>query len=119
MKLESMIIEAMECYDNGTTVIAPITLDMMAAVGTTEQDLEDIAAFVGQIEGVKNAVTLRELHPGECKLSVRTDRDLNASYVCALLGGGGHAAAAGCTIFATVEEAKKAILGAIRAVQNG
>lgn len=119
LKLEGMIVEALECYDGGATVIAPITLGMRAAVRATEEDLEDISAFVGQIEGVKTAVTLRELHPGECKLSVRTGRDLNASDICALLGGGGHAAAGGCTVYGTVEKAKEAILGAIRSVQNG
>jgi len=119
LKLESMIVEALECYDNNTTVIAPVTLEMMDAVSATESDVEDISAFVALIEGVKNAVTLRQLRPGECKLSLRTDRDLNASDVCALLGGGGHAAAAGCTITGTVEQAKAAIVQAIRTVQHG
>ena len=62
-------------------------------------------------------ITIRELAEGGCKLSVRTSGGLNASRVCALLGGGGHAAAAGCTIPGTVAEAKTAILGAIRKVQ--
>ena len=62
-------------------------------------------------------MTIRELKDGACKLSVRTDATLNATKVCALLGGGGHAAAAGCTVPGTVEEAKAAILAAIRKVQ--
>jgi hypothetical protein len=88
LKMESMIVDGLKCYDDGELVIATVTLDMMNALGATEQDMEDISAFIGQIEGVKTAVTLRELHPGECKLSVRTGSDLNASDICALLGGG-------------------------------
>ena len=61
-------------------------------------------------------MTIRELKGGSCKLSVRTDETLNATKVCALLGGGGHAAA-GCTVPGTVEEAKAAIMDAIRKVQ--
>ena len=73
---------------------------------------------VGQLEGVHTAVTIRELKSGECKLSVRTAADLDASQVCALLGGGGHAAAAGCSVMGSVAQAKAAILNAIRQVRD-
>ena len=79
--------------------------------------MEDIAAFVGQLEGVHTAVTIREIQPGECKLSVRTGADLNASTVCALLGGGGHAAASGCTVMGSISDAKRAIVAAIEQVR--
>ena len=91
----------------------------MKALDAHEEDAEDIAAFAGQIEGVETAVTIRELRSGECKLSVRTSAGLNASAVCALLGGGGHAAAAGCSVVGTVADAKAAILDAIRQIQQG
>ena len=120
MKLESLIVAGMELHDQGTVAIAAVTLDMMASLGATERDLEDIAALVGQLEGVKTSVTIRELAPGKCKLSVRTDpNDLNASKVCALLGGGGHAAASGATVEGTVPHAKEAILAAIHQVKHG
>ena len=58
----------------------------------TEEDLEDISSFIGLLEGVDNAVTVRQLNPQECKISLRTDgKTLNASAVCAHFGGGGHA----------------------------
>ncbi len=57
--------------------------------------MEDIASFIGQLEGVDNAVTIRQLKLTECKISLRTDgKTLNASDVCAIHGGGGHPAAA-------------------------
>ena len=115
-----MLAAGMELRDNGETALVFLTLDMLAQVGAQERDIEDIAAFVGQVEGVKNGVTLRELRPGECKLSLRTDPgDLNASAVCALLGGGGHAAAAGATIPGTMEQARAAVLAAIERVRQG
>lgn len=120
MKLESMIIAGMELHDQGTVAIAAVTLDMMSSLGATERDVEDIAALVGQLEGVKTSVTIRELAPGKCKLSVRTDpNDLNASKVCALLGGGGHAAASGATVEGPVSHAKEVILAAIQQVKYG
>lgn len=119
LKIESMICENMELFDHGETAIGAVSLAMMAALDAKEEDVEDVAAFVGQVEGVGNAVTIRELRPGECKLSLRTSKGLNASTVCALLGGGGHAAASGCTVMGSVEDAKRAILAAIHQVQHG
>lgn len=119
LRVEARIMETMELHDEGQTALASITLDDCAQLHATEEDLEDIAAFTGQLEGVHTAVTIRELKRGECKLSVRTGDDLNASKVCGLLGGGGHAAAAGCTVKGSVAEAKKAILDAIEQVRHG
>ena len=118
LRLESMITQDMELFDNGAIAVAAVSLDMMKALDAREEDAEDIAAFAGQVEGVETAVTIRELRPGECKLSVRTAAGLNASAVCALLGGGGHAAAAGCSVAGSVADAKTAILAAIRQVQQ-
>ena len=118
LRLESMITQDMELFDNGAIAIAAVSLDMMKALDAREEDAEDIAAFAGQVEGVETAVTIRELRPGECKLSVRTSAGLNASAVCALLGGGGHAAAAGCSVAGSVADAKAAILAAIRQIQQ-
>lgn len=119
LKIESMLTAGMDLYDDGRTAVVSLTLDMLSQVGAREEDIDDISAFVGQIEGVKTGVTLRELRPGVCKISLRTDPgDLNASHVCAILGGGGHAAAAGATLEAGVEETKKAVLAAIEQCRN-
>lgn len=120
MRLESAILSTLELHSDGAIAIAAIPLELMASLDATERDAEDIAALVGQLEGVKTGVTIRELAPGTCKLSVRTDpSDLNASQVCALLGGGGHAAASGATVEGSVDEAKAAVLAAIHQVKDG
>ncbi|MEA4954898.1 MAG: DHH family phosphoesterase [Pseudoflavonifractor sp.] len=119
LRLEARIMETLELEDDGQIALASISLADLAKLNAREEDVEDIAAFVGQLEGVHTAVTIREIKPGECKLSVRTGADLNASHVCALLGGGGHAAASGCTITGSLGDAKLAILQAIRQVQRG
>ena len=114
MRLESLLLQGLYlCHDN-TVAVATLSLDVMAKAGATNDDTEDIAAFVGQLEGLRHSATIRELKPGECKISMRTNADyLDACAVCAHLGGGGHKAAAGCTVMGSVEEAKAAILQAI------
>jgi phosphoesterase RecJ-like protein len=118
LRLEGRIMETLELHDGGAIALASVTLADQEEIHTTQEDLDNISAFIGQLAGVQTAVTIQELHPGECKLSVRTGVELNASKVCALLGGGGHAAASGCTVMGTVAEAKAAIMGAIRTIQR-
>lgn len=119
LKLEAILMSGLELLQEGTLAIGAISLADMAAIEATEDDAEDIAAFIGQVEGVYNSVTIRELKSGECKLSVRTNPDkLNATKVCALLGGGGHVSASGCTVFGSVQQARDAIVEAILTVQN-
>ena len=92
----------------------------MESLGAREEDAEDIAAFLGQIEGVKVSATIREVENGECKISLRTDPDyLNASETCALLGGGGHKAASGCTVPGDAQTAQAAMREAILKVLHG
>ncbi|MDE6589901.1 MAG: phosphoesterase RecJ domain-containing protein, partial [Oscillospiraceae bacterium] len=114
MKLESLIFQNMHLYHEGTVAVALVPLSMMAEAGATSEDTSDLAAFVGQIEGVLHTATIREHEGGECRISVRTRADLlNATRVCARLGGGGHKAASGCTVKGTIAEAEAAILAAI------
>lgn len=116
MKLESLIIEHMHLYHQGTVAVAPVSLELIAQAGATLEDTDDIAGFLGQLKGVLHTATIREHKGGECRVSVRTRADLlNATRVCARLGGGGHRAASGCTVKGTVEEAERAILAAIDA----
>ncbi len=118
LRLESALIAGMELFDGGTVAVVAVTLELMASLQATERDAEDIAALAGQLEGVKTSVTLREMAGGRCKLSLRTDpADLDAGKVCALLGGGGHAAAAGASMDGTVQETKDAVLAAIHQVK--
>ncbi len=120
MQVESRLVQEMELFQDGTLVFAYVTRALIAELQVSEQDLEDIAAFIGQLEGVEHAVTVRELAEGNCKISFRTnERLLNASEVCAYFGGGGHAAASGCTILATPKEARTQMLAAIERVQHG
>ena len=112
-----MLTAGMELRDGGTTALVFLTRQMIDEVGASERDMDDVSAFVGQIEGVKNGVTLKETSDGHVKISLRTDPgDLNASEVCALLGGGGHAAAAGAMREGSMEAVRQAVIDAMEQV---
>ena len=117
LRLESLLLSSMEFHDGGAIAIAGLSRAMMEEAQAGEADAEDMAAFAGQIQGVRISATLRELASDRTKVSLRTDESLNATRTCALLGGGGHAAAAGATVDLPLAEARRAVLDAIRAVQ--
>lgn len=120
LQLESLLTAGMELLDEGQLAIVTLTLDMISQVGAKEEDLDDISAFVGGVEGVHTGVTIRELRPGVCKISLRTEPgELNASAVCGKLGGGGHAAAAGATVEGDPAYTRQVLVQAIRQVQAG
>lgn len=111
--LEGDMLANMEFYDGGRVVVLKVPVSLMKRVGADETDAEDLSSLGGQIEGVDCAVTMRELGPDVWKFSVRTGARINASAVCARLGGGGHAAAAGCTLEGSLGDAKRRMLSAI------
>lgn len=113
LQLESALIRTCEFHDQNRVAVLSVPISLMESVQATESDAEDLSALGGQIEGVDCAITMRELRPDVWKMSVRTGSRVNATKVCQLLGGGGHAAAAGCTVEAPWQEAKQKILEAV------
>ena len=116
MQLEAAMLREAEFYDKGRIVFMSVPLSLMESLSATESDAEELSSLGGQIEGVDCAVTARELKPDEWKISLRTGERVNATKVCQLYGGGGHAAAAGCTIEAPLEEVRRRMLSGIAQV---
>lgn len=113
LQLEADMLGRMEFCDRGRVVLLFAPMSLMERIQATESDAEDLSNLGAQIEGTDCAITFRELSAGEWKLSVRTGPRVNATNVCRELGGGGHAAAAGCTVKAPLEEVKRRILDAV------
>lgn len=113
LRLEAALTEGVEFFAKGAVGITTITNHLMESIGATDDDVDDISGFARGMEGVEIGVMLRELREGGVKISLRTGENHNASDICAILGGGGHKAAAGATVYGTVREAKEKILEAI------
>ena len=113
LALEADMLSNMEFFDRGRVVFLYVPMALIERIEATESDAEELSSLGAQIEGTDCAVTFRELRPDVWKLSVRTGERVNATNVCRMLGGGGHAAAAGCTVEAPLAEVKTQILRAI------
>ncbi len=118
--VEAELLGGAEFFHGGRGVFLVAPLSMVERFGATENDLDDISSLAGIIEGVDCGAVLRELKPGEWKLSLRTGATgrVNATRVCNLLGGGGHAMAAGATLRGTLEQVKEQVLSAVDQVKR-
>ena len=116
LKMEAHMAAHMELYDNDRVVVMTIPLRLREEMHATEADIEELSSLAALVEGTDCAITLRELRPGTIKVSLRTGPRVNATEVCARLGGGGHRAAAGATVNGTMDEVKLAVLGAVEEV---
>ena len=119
LALEADLLSNMEFFHEGKGVFMTVPLSLMERVGASENDAEDLSALANLVEGVDCGAVLRELKPGEWKLSLRTGAEgrVNATEACRLLGGGGHAMAAGATVAGTLPEVKAKVLAAVDAVK--
>ena len=114
LRMEAKLTETMEFYADGTVGVCVMPKRLLAEFSATEDDLDSISGFARSIEGVRIGVMIREVEDGLGKISLRTEAPYDAAKICGLLGGGGHAAAAGASVPGGVEGAKAAILQALR-----
>lgn len=118
IKLQQRLLGSMEFFDGGALAVGAISLADLAEFQASQGDSEELASWANKIQGVRASATLRQLEERVWKVSLRTDGSLNATRVCALLGGGGHAAAAGASMYDVDEaQARRRVLEAVRAVQ--
>lgn len=115
IKMERMIYDTMEFYAGGKCAVIYTTLAMQKALGAGDDEMEGLANIPRQVEGVKIGVTMREKEGGVFKISVRTNDGINAAEFCKQFGGGGHPAAAGCSIEGDLGTVKKLLTDAAEA----
>ncbi|MCR5825210.1 MAG: DHH family phosphoesterase [Oscillospiraceae bacterium] len=119
LALEARLLSQMEYYDEGRIVVVQLSQALIRELSLDENDMDDLAALGGLVEGQDCSVTLKEQADGRWKVSVRTGPRVNATRVCERFGGGGHRAASGCVIGGMDGEAvKRALVAACIEVGN-
>ena len=120
LALEGYILSHMECYRDGQVILVAVDDQVLQSLGATEDDTDDIASIPGRLDSSVVSITMRDLEEGGTKISVRTTAQADANAICTLLGGGGHKAAAGCSLKGVgMDEARRQILAAVDQVYTG
>lgn len=110
-RLLGLALSGLEMNEEKTLCWARVTEDMRRQANALPEDREGIVNYLVEIQGVQIACLAEERSPGVTKFSLRSKEPYNvASTVCAPLGGGGHACAAGITLELPMEEALAMVL---------
>ena len=112
--LERLALESMKMLLDDRCAFITITQDMFRESGSDESEVDAIAAIPRQIEGVLVGVTMRERTDGTFKISMRSHEGIDVSAICAMMDGGGHPRAAGCTVSGDVEKARETVISCIK-----
>lgn len=113
LKIMNEVIGTIEMVCGGKADIAYVTQEMLQKTGALMEETEGIIEILRNISGVEISAFLKENSENEIKVGLRAKTYGDVSVIAQSFGGGGHKKAAGCTIHASLAEAKKQITAAV------
>lgn len=116
IRLMGVALSRLTLHFDGKVISALLRLSDFAETGAVHMDTEGIIDQIRTVGGPRIAVLFVETEGGEVRVSLRSDTEPDVSQIAVRFAGGGHRAAAGCTIKGTPEEAERLVLAAARAM---
>lgn len=108
--LEGFAAASVRFAAGGALAYLAVSRRQQKELSCTYSDLDCLINVIRQIEGVQVSLVAKEREAGEYKVSVRSEKGFDACEFCAAFGGGGHIAAAGCTLHGRDETVIAALL---------
>ena len=94
-------ISNLHLFADGKIAIITFPYALKAALGLTDEHLDNLVEIARSLTGVQVAISIRQPGTeGVFRASLRSSSSYNVAELCAKFGGGGHVKAAGCTLVA-------------------
>lgn len=110
MKMLGIALASLQEDPSGLVVWAVVTKQDMDSIGASDEDTDSIVNQVGRVAGPKAYILFRELEPEAVRVSLRARGGVDMNQVAKVFGGGGHVAAAGCTVRLPLDAAVKRVI---------
>ena len=111
-KMIAYTLGHMELSADGRLNLCAIPASALRDCGATKEDCEGLIDWLRDIDTVEAACVLRE--SDDCvRVSMRSKRYCDVAAIAKRFGGGGHVAAAGCTLYLPLDEATAAMRDAL------
>ena len=118
IKLLNLALDSIELSPNGKLSLMAITQGMFNQTGTRPEDTDGLINYARNIEDVKVAALIQQIHNGSGKsmdpnrfhVSLRSDGSVDVAEFASGFGGGGHSSAAGFCIESALSDIKSRIL---------
>lgn len=112
-RLLGLALERATLLEKYGLIYSFITRDDLKRTGAVLAETEDMIDHLRAVRGAKIAALLKELKNGRVRVSLRTREDDHVGPIARLMGGGGHAMAAGYTSDKDIEGSLEDLLHAI------
>ena len=117
--LMSQALQSLKLLCDGKLAIMTITNKDMEKCGADRSHIENIVNEPMQIGTIEVSVMCVEMEePGKTRFSLRSKNDIDVNAIANTMGGGGHARAAGLTIYEPIDQAKDIVIKAISQALN-
>jgi len=94
----------------GKIAFIQITKDMLARTRGSHEDSEGFVDMLRTIDGVEISIMFREIEADKVRATFRSKNFVDVQKLASSFGGGGHARAAGATLFCSIDEAVSKVL---------
>jgi phosphoesterase RecJ-like protein len=81
-----------------------VTLEDVVQTGASSEDLDGLVNYPRNIEGVEVGMLFKEREHDQIKASFRSGGHVDVAQIAKSMGGGGHARAAGCTLYGKLDD---------------
>lgn len=107
-------IEHLEMYADGKISLLAFTESDFERLGIDEKGADGIVGLPRCVEGSEVGVYIREREENEFKVSLRSNGKTDVAKIAKEFDGGGHVRASGCTLKMPLNDAKEAIVEAVK-----
>ena len=116
IELKRLAWRSLRIWKNRKVAEVSLTRDDFRAVRGKKADAEDVIEIPRQVARNEIALFFYQIpdRTKETRCSIRTRGDWDATVLAAKFGGGGHRQAAGCTIKASISEARRQMRAAVK-----
>ncbi|MBR5229603.1 MAG: DHH family phosphoesterase [Firmicutes bacterium] len=105
LRITAKALASLEIIGGGKGAIAYITRGQMEETGASYDETDEIINELRKIKSVEYMAVLKEKYYGQTWVSLRAKRNGNVARIASRHYGGGHARAAGCKIYMSLEDA--------------
>jgi phosphoesterase RecJ-like protein len=106
------VLARLQTDPSGRIVWSSLERGDLPAAGALPEESEGLVDMLAQTRDADVAILFKELD-GSTRISVRTREAVDATVLTRTFGGGGHARAAGATVYLPAPEARRAVLARV------
>ncbi|MFB3895005.1 MAG: bifunctional oligoribonuclease/PAP phosphatase NrnA [bacterium] len=114
-RLLDKMLQTITIVDGYPVAYGYISQPMLQETGTTPRETEGFIDYIRAIENIEVAILFQDPGNGKIKISFRSKGKIDvASLAAQIAGGGGHKAAAGCTLVGQLEPVIQQVISQIK-----